>query len=183
MKTENIVIVGGGSSGWMTATTLLSQFPNKKVTLIESPNIATVGVGESTLGRIKNWCGLVGIKDTDFLTHVDGTFKLSIQFENFYRKDSGKFHYPFGRPYLEGSELALKDWHLKKLKYPDTPLSDYADCMYPGMALINQNKSMFTDTFSTTKGRDILQQDPYLHEVQLLSDYSCLLYTSDAADE
>ena len=44
MKTENIVIVGGGSSGWMTAATLLSQFPNKKITLIESPNIATVGV-------------------------------------------------------------------------------------------------------------------------------------------
>ena len=66
MKTENIVIVGGGSSGWMTAATLLSQFPNKKITLIESPNIATVGVGESTLAGINNWCELVGIKDKDF---------------------------------------------------------------------------------------------------------------------
>ena len=140
MKTENIVIVGGGSSGWMTATTLLSQFPNKKITLIESPNIATVGVGESTLGGINNWCELVGIKDTDFLAHVDGTIKLSIQFENFYRKDSGKFHYPFGETFVGGNRAELNDWHFKKMLYPETPVSDYAECHYPQMALVAQNK-------------------------------------------
>ena len=140
MKTENIVIVGGGSSGWMTATTLLSQFPNKKITLIESPNIATVGVGESTIASINRWLHLVGIKDTDFLTHVDGTIKLSIQFENFYRKDSGKFHYPFGNPFVEGNVADLNDWHFKKMLYPETPVSDYAECHYPQMALVSQNK-------------------------------------------
>ena len=71
MKTENIVIVGGGSSGWMTATTLLSQFPNKKVTLIESPNIATVGVGESTIASINNWCSLLIIINLYF-SHLVG---------------------------------------------------------------------------------------------------------------
>ena len=140
MKTEYIVIVGGGSSGWMTATTLLSQFPNKKITLIESPNIATVGVGESTLASINRWCELVGIKDTDFLAHVDGTIKLSIQFENFYRKDSGKFHYPFGNPFVEGNVAGLNDWHFKKMLYPETPVSDYAECHFPQMALVTQNK-------------------------------------------
>ena len=49
MEINNITIVGGGTAGWMTATTLLSQFPNKKVTLVESPNISTIGVGESTV--------------------------------------------------------------------------------------------------------------------------------------
>ena len=144
MKTENIVIVGGGSSGWMTAATLLSQFPNKKITLIESPNIATVGVGESTLAGINNWCELVGIKDKDFLSEVDGTIKLSIQFENFYRKDSGKFHYPFGTPYTVGNKAELNDWHFKKILYPETPVSDYAECVYPQMALVSQNK-LFTN--------------------------------------
>ena len=185
MKINKIIIVGGGTAGYMTAATLLSEFPEKEITLIEPANLSIIGVGESTVAGgqggfsgILQWLKMVDIKDEDFMPHTDAIYKHSIAFENWYRKDSGRFHYPFGRPYLEGSELALKDWHLKKLKYPDTPLSDYADCMYPGMALINQNKSMFTDTFSTTKGRDILQQDPYLHEVQLLSDYS---YQFDAA--
>ena len=46
---KNITIVGGGSAGWMTAATLIKCFPSKKITLIESPNIPTIGVGESTL--------------------------------------------------------------------------------------------------------------------------------------
>ena len=140
MKSESIIIVGGGSAGWMSAATLLSQFPNKKITLIESPNIGTVGVGESTLASINNWMQLVGIRDTDFLKHVDGTIKLSIQFENFYRKDSGKFHYPFGKPFMEGNMADLNDWYFKKMLHPETPISDYAECVYPSMAFVSQNK-------------------------------------------
>ncbi|MBF99790.1 MAG: hypothetical protein CMI36_12425 [Owenweeksia sp.] len=45
-----MVIVGGGSSGWMTAATLLSQFPNKKITLVESPKIPTVTPGNADEG-------------------------------------------------------------------------------------------------------------------------------------
>ena len=54
-NSDNIVIIGGGSAGWMTASTLVRFFPNKNITLVESPNIATVGVGESTLGSIRGW--------------------------------------------------------------------------------------------------------------------------------
>ena len=50
MKINNIVIVGGGSAGWMTAATLIKQFPNKNISVVESPTVATVGVGESTIG-------------------------------------------------------------------------------------------------------------------------------------
>ncbi len=49
METKNITIVGGGSAGWMTATILLNQFPDKQITVVESPNHPTVGVGESTV--------------------------------------------------------------------------------------------------------------------------------------
>ena len=64
-KIDKIVIVGGGSAGWMTAATLVKVFPNKEITLIESPNIPTVGVGESTLGFINSWLKLLDIKDKD----------------------------------------------------------------------------------------------------------------------
>ena len=45
---NKIIIVGGGSAGWMTASTLIREFPDRDITLIESPNIQITGVGEST---------------------------------------------------------------------------------------------------------------------------------------
>jgi L-2-hydroxyglutarate oxidase LhgO len=59
---NNILIVGGGSAGWMTAATLIKAFPNKNITLIESPNIPTVGVGESTIGGIRDWTNFLEIE-------------------------------------------------------------------------------------------------------------------------
>ena len=109
MLVNDIKIIGGGSAGWMTAATLISQFPDKKITLIESSKIATVGVGESTIGQINGWLTLLGIEDEDFMPHCDASYKLSIGFENFYRKDSGQFYYPFGLPYTQGNIANLND--------------------------------------------------------------------------
>ena len=104
MRTDRIMIVGGGSAGWMTAATLISQFPSKEITLIESPEIPTVGVGESTLGQINRWLQLLGIQDKDFMKHCDASYKLSIRFEDFYEKGDGGFHYPFGKVENEPKE-------------------------------------------------------------------------------
>ena len=90
-----VIIVGGGSAGWMTATTLLTAKPDWNVSLIESKNISTVGVGESTLEHITNWCHYVGIDEKQFLKETDGSYKLSIKFTDFYKKGE-EFHYPFG---------------------------------------------------------------------------------------
>jgi tryptophan halogenase len=141
---NNITIVGGGTAGWMTAATLIKCLPHKKITLIESPNISTVGVGESTLGHIRGWQALLGIKDKDFMVACDATYKLSIKFTDFYQKGEA-FHYPFGDPYLEGNQSALNDWWFKKFLYPQTPYSDYATCHYPQMALVNENKCFFNE--------------------------------------
>ena len=135
-----ILIVGGGSAGWMTAATLESQFPNYKISLIESKNISTVGVGESTIAQITDWMRLLKIKDKDFIKHVDGNYKLSIKFTDFYKKGEA-FHYPFGQPATGGTRAGTNDWWFKKMLYPKTPYSDYADCTYPlQMAYVNQNK-------------------------------------------
>ena len=142
LNLNEIIIVGGGTAGWMTASTLVKCFPRKKITLIESPNIPTVGVGESTLGQIRGWQAMLGIKDKDFMPACDATYKLSIKFTDFYKKGEA-FHYPFGDPYLKGNESAMNDWWFKKFLYPKTPYSDYAVCNYPQMALVNENKCFF----------------------------------------
>lgn len=143
-KISKIVVLGGGSAGWMTASTLIKQFPHMNISVVESPNVPTVGVGESTIGGINNWMNLIGVKATDFMKETDASYKLSIRFTDFYRKDSGSFHYPFGVPLTNGNFEGKNDWYYKKAFYPETPVSDYADCMYPNMALVNANKC--TDT-------------------------------------
>jgi len=117
MKSNKILIVGGGSAGWMAAATLINQFPNKDITVIESPNIPIVGVGESTLGKINDWLDLLGIKDKDFMPYTDASYKLSIRFEDFYKKNDGGYHYPFGDP-IQNDRVGNKElWFLKKKLY------------------------------------------------------------------
>ena len=94
---DKIVIVGGGSAGWMSAAALIRAYPNKDITVIESPNVPTVGVGESTLGQFRHFCHFLQIDNKDFMASCDASFKMSIQFTDFYEKDSGSFHYPFGQ--------------------------------------------------------------------------------------
>ena len=61
----------------------------------QSPKIATVGVGESTLETINGWLALMGIEDDDFMKECEASYKLSIRFEDFHQKNDGGFHYPF----------------------------------------------------------------------------------------
>ena len=80
--TYDIMIVGGGSAGWMTASTLIKEFPDKKIALIESPEIATTGVGESTIGKIRQWATFLGIEDRHFLKHTALSLRAFFILEN-----------------------------------------------------------------------------------------------------
>ena len=142
MRSDKIIIVGGGSSGWMTASTLIKAHPNKDISVIESSNIPVSGVGESTLAKIRYWIKFLEIDDKDFLRYTDGIYKLSIKFTDFYKKGDA-FHYPFGNCCVDGNNSKLNDWWFKKELYPETPNSDYADCNYPIMSLVNNNKMTY----------------------------------------
>ena len=135
IKSDKIIILGGGSAGWMTAATLISQFPNKDITVIESPNTPIVGVGESTLGQINDWLNLLDIKDEDFMPYTDASYKLSIRFEDFYKKGDGGFHYPFGSVHSDGLSFGKENWFITK----ETNEHSYADFINTNMPLVNQN--------------------------------------------
>ena len=143
MKPINrIYVIGGGTAGAMTACTIKKFFPKKDVRILQGRNIPVIGVGESTLGTINGWLNIMGIEDKQWMKECDASYKLSIRFQDFNYIGDGGFHYPFG-----GTDFAknqgkggLNDWYFKKHLYPNTHNSDYANCIYPVMSLVNQNK-------------------------------------------
>ena len=93
---QKIIIVGGGSAGWMAAAALANAFgKTQEIMLIESDNIATIGVGEATVPAIRPFNKLLGIDEREFLRVTNGTFKLGIQFEN-WGAIGEKYIHPFG---------------------------------------------------------------------------------------
>ena len=145
MKFDSIIIVGGGSAGWMSAATLVRFFPDKKITLVESPDHPISGVGESTLAGIRPWMFALGIDEKQFMKYCDASYKQSIKFVDFYKQNDGGFHNPLGHPHYKKEFLGLNDWQLKKYYYPETPNQDYCRTFYSMMPFVENNK-IYTGT-------------------------------------
>lgn len=110
---RSVVIVGGGSSGWMTAAALTKSFGKRlEVTLIESEEIGIIGVGESTVPHLRDFNRLLEIDEADFVRRTKGTFKLGIQFNDWRRLGDSYIH-GFG---TIGRSLGFLDFHQYWLK-------------------------------------------------------------------
>ncbi|WP_010543363.1 tryptophan halogenase family protein [Sphingomonas elodea] len=91
-----VVIVGGGTSGWMTAAALVRLLPRRvSLHLIESEAIGVIGVGEATLPHIRGFVEKLGIREADFMAWTRGTFKLGIEFRDWGKLGDSYIH-PFG---------------------------------------------------------------------------------------
>lgn len=144
MKIESVAIVGGGSSGWMTAAALSKLCPQLEIALIEDPNIKTVGVGESTLGHFNKFLHLLDLKDEDWMPACNATYKNSIRFTNFREGKGEVFEYPFG-PSLDGSFFSQTDgintWGKLANKYPeDFPPETFARFVNSNTYLAEHNR-------------------------------------------
>jgi Tryptophan halogenase len=98
---ENILIVGGGSAGWMTASVFLQSMGKNgsKISLIESSNIPTIGVGEGTTPLFKRFLNFLNIPEAEFMSACKATIKLGINFPGWTNSDEFEtYFHPFAAP-------------------------------------------------------------------------------------
>lgn len=98
-----VVVAGGGTAGWLTAFSLVTRLGNVlDITLVESDQIGTVGVGEATIPTMRNFHQLMGIDEREFMAATNATFKLGIQFDNWANQGDSYIH-SFG-------EIGQRSW-------------------------------------------------------------------------
>lgn len=127
---KSVVIVGGGTAGWMTAAALSSVLKkqNLEITLVESEAIGTVGVGEATLPHIRFFNQKLGIDESAIMKATQATFKLGIEFKDWGRLGDSYIH-PFGdfgthinrvpfHHYISRAAQAGMDTHLDAYSLP-----------------------------------------------------------------
>lgn len=113
---RRVVIVGGGSAGWITAGLLAAEHrldnkPTLDVTLVESPDVATIGVGEGTWPSMRQTLKKIGISETDFLNHCNASFKQGSCFSGWYNGDKrDKYYHPFSMPSRFASLNLANHW-------------------------------------------------------------------------
>jgi 2-polyprenyl-6-methoxyphenol hydroxylase-like FAD-dependent oxidoreductase len=130
MRTEelqHIVIVGGGSAGWLTAGVIAAEHAahagaRLRVTLLESPDVAPIGVGEGTWPSMRDTLSRIGVSETDFFRECDASFKQGSRFNGWVdgSEDDHYFH-PFVVPQGYGEANLAARW---RQAHPDAAFAD-----------------------------------------------------------
>ncbi len=114
---KNIVVVGGGTAGWMSAAALSKVMGTSQytITLVESEQIGTVGVGEATIPMITLFNNVLEINEDDFVRATNATFKLGIEFPDWKKLGHSYFH-PFGLLGVDMDGIAFTHFWLRWMK-------------------------------------------------------------------
>src|SRR3984885_15284694 len=127
-RIRKIVIVGGGTAGWMTAAALAQAVDLRQcsVQLVESDDIGIIGVGEATIPTIHWFNQIIGVDEKEFMRETKATFKLGIEFQNWGKPDHAYFH-PFGRYGFAGDGVPFQHrWFKGRLEGLADDFEDYS---------------------------------------------------------
>jgi tryptophan halogenase len=125
---RSVIIVGGGTAGWMTAASLAHRLHRLGVaiTLVESSAVGTIGVGEATVPAIRRYFQSLGLDAFEVMKATNGTIKLAIEFDG-WREEGHSFMHPFGRFGLEAGPVAFHHlWNRLRAQGDPGSLDEYA---------------------------------------------------------
>ncbi len=117
---RNIVVVGGGAAGWLTAGTIAAEHDAVRgagvtVTLVESPDVATIGVGEGTWPTMRRTLRKLGISETEFIRQCDASFKQGTRFDGWYTgADGDRYYHPFSLPLGYATTSLIPNWQARR---------------------------------------------------------------------
>jgi tryptophan halogenase len=123
-RKRKVVIVGGGSAGWMTAAYLNGALNNKgknktvEISLVESPDIPRISVGEATIPSMRHLLSVVGVDEVDFMRVTQASFKQSIKYVNWVQNDNTFYHHPFSRLTPQPIDNSADLWLQSNQKIP-----------------------------------------------------------------
>jgi tryptophan halogenase len=173
-KYKKVMIVGGGSSGWMAAAYLdavLNRGDRQEVdiSLIESPDVPRVGVGEATIPSIVHILSAIGIDELEFMRRVDGTFKQAIKYVSWSDGADDYYYHTFGRHRSSPVDTTSLDWLRSNRSIP--------------FSETNSAQPMLCDSCLAPKAmgqEDVGTPFPYAYHMNALkfADYLCEIATS-----
>tara|TARA_B100001250_G_scaffold382932_1_gene376499 strand:- start:164 stop:1720 length:1557 start_codon:yes stop_codon:yes gene_type:complete len=166
MNIRKILVVGGGTSGWMAAASIFKALPNVEVSLVESKSIPTIGVGESTLGQFNIFLDMLGLKDEDWMAECNATYKNGIRFNNF--NDLGSsYDYPFGgrdRIDIKNKWAAVRDCY-------NLPINESYNEWHNDNSLLMKYNRCTKNTDGLLDAFDFRYDTSYHFDSKLLAEY------------
>lgn len=146
-RVEKMTVVGGGTSGWLSAMILnsyLNKSPDEQpvaVALIESPNVPTIGVGEATIVTLPKEMRQLGIDEKELFRRCNASFKVSVRFGDWVLDGAGRpysFYHPFNVPAGLGGYIPAYHYHRFGPHWPGMSL---AESLLPNPALARAGKA------------------------------------------
>ena len=124
MHRKKVLIVGGGSAGWMAAAYLngalnqRGERPRVDIQLLESPDTPRISVGEATIPSMRHLLSVVGVDELDFMKSTNASFKQSIRYTNWVHNDMSFYHHPFSSMRRQPLDRAGMDWLMSDQSIP-----------------------------------------------------------------